>query len=177
MSADFVGKTAVPTDDGTFGGQAQVMIARHTPLTGHAGARKPTQSDFLTDLKGFDTITQGGNCTHHLVTRNKGVLGHSPLIIQHAQVAVADAAVLDIYFHLLTAEGTGIVLKRLEFSTWFVGGISLDLHEKPHWMNGMGIAESGLNPVQLEICRLTLSCPYPKSFAFGKRGFELPNSE
>jgi hypothetical protein len=53
----------------------------------------------------------GHNGADHLVTRHEGKLGDTPFIVEHAQVAVADAAVFDLDVDIVVAHGPRVVLE------------------------------------------------------------------
>jgi len=75
-----------------------------------------------------DTITNGGNFPHDLMAWDEWVLSHLPVVVQHAQVAVADTTKAYVNFNLIGFEISGIVLKRLEYSTIFLGCVCFDYH-------------------------------------------------
>jgi hypothetical protein len=71
----------------------------------------PTQTHALTDLKVYHSSADGSDCSDDFVPGYEGVLCHPPLVIQHAEVTVTNAAVLNIDFDLLGTERTGVIFE------------------------------------------------------------------
>jgi hypothetical protein len=61
----------------------------------------PAKPDCLAYLQMVNLFSNFGNLPHHFMTGNDGVLSHAPFIVEHAQVTMADTAVVDINFYLL----------------------------------------------------------------------------
>ena len=73
-------------------------------------------------------ITDGRDRTDDLVTRHVWKLSHSPFVIQHAQVAVANAAGLDGHIHLVRADSPQLEFERFEGSLGLFDGVCFDDH-------------------------------------------------
>jgi len=111
MDANLVGKSTMTVDNGSFGMSAHVMVTAHASGTGHAIARMPSQPDSLADLQVRHTRTNGRNSAHHLMAGDERKLSNTPLIVEHAQVAMADATVFDFDFYIRITDWAWIVLK------------------------------------------------------------------
>src|SRR5690349_12967032 len=64
------------------------------------------------------------------MSRHERIHRLAPVVVQHAEVAVADAAELDLDFHLLVAQGAGIVFEGLQFRA--LGGRRISLEGSAH---------------------------------------------
>jgi hypothetical protein len=58
--------------------------------------------------------------------RHQRVLADAPLVVHHAQVAVANPAVFHLDFHRLFRQGTGVVIQGFEGTTGGVRRIGMD---------------------------------------------------
>ena len=65
----------------------------------------------LTHLKLYHLSADCRNCSDDLMPGYEGILCHLPLVIQHAEVTVTYAAVLNIDFDLLGTERTGVIFE------------------------------------------------------------------
>lgn len=57
---------------------------------------------------------EGGDAPDDFVAGNEGVGGHAPVVVEHGEIAVADAAALHGDLNLFAAEGAGGVFEGLE---------------------------------------------------------------
>ena len=76
----------------------------------------PAHPHALADLKVCRSTADCSDCSDDFVPRYEGILRHPPFVIQHAEIAVTDAAVLDIDFDLVRAERARVILKLAQFS-------------------------------------------------------------
>lgn len=86
MATDKIGKTTVPSYNGSFDTSAEVMAPVHTLLAMHAGGRSPTQANQIARFETLNLRTNSQYFTNNFVPRNKGILGHTPFVVEHAQV-------------------------------------------------------------------------------------------
>ncbi len=114
LATHHVGETAVAAHQGPLNRAAEVVVAVHTVVAVHAAAGIPPQSHQVTDLDPMDELTGGGHPAHHLVSGDQRVLAHAPFVVQHAQVGVADAAVLHLDVHLVRAQLPQLKAERLQ---------------------------------------------------------------
>ncbi|MNE59827.1 hypothetical protein D3C80_1549450 [compost metagenome] len=105
MAADAIGKTAVATNNGRLYLVAQMLIPGHTGVAVHTAAAIPTNAHHLANLQPFVLRmgAQFGDFAHHLMAGHERVVGHAPFIIEHGEVGVADATVIDSNFNLIVA--------------------------------------------------------------------------
>ena len=115
----------------------EVVVAFHTGLTFVAVTGMPAQTNTVTDLQFFHMRAHRADAPRHFMARHKGITGHAPFVIQHAQIAVADAAVFHIDFHIMVTQRARIVFKRLEFTTRFEGCVGFDHGCSPDIKNGL----------------------------------------
>jgi hypothetical protein len=108
------------------------MIALETGATRAAIVRVPAKPDALADLEMRHVRTDCADSANHLVAWHEGILRYAPIIIEHAQVTMANAAVLDVNFDLARGKRTRVVFKRFKFSSWSGSGVSFD-HNKYRW--------------------------------------------
>jgi hypothetical protein len=71
----------------------------------------PAQTHALTDLKVNHGTADSSDCSDDFVPGYERVLCDTPLVIQHAEVTVTDAAVLNIDFDLVGTERTGVIFE------------------------------------------------------------------
>lgn len=101
MSAHLVRETTVPADDRPLRGRAVIVMTRQAFATGHAGLRIPAQTDRHPRADVAHVLPYCRDRADHLVTRYERVLAEAPFVIQHAEIAVADATVAHVDFDVL----------------------------------------------------------------------------
>jgi hypothetical protein len=99
--ANLIRESAVMTGNSRLSLRTQVVIARQTGRAGHTITGVPAQTDLVAGLDMADLVAHRGDRTHDLMAGNDWIPGKPPVVIDHAQVAVADPAILDINFHLV----------------------------------------------------------------------------
>jgi hypothetical protein len=57
------------------------------------------------------------NNPHHLMTGHERILANPPFIFEHAQIAIANAAIFHLNLHLFISEGARFIFKRLQFDS------------------------------------------------------------
>ena len=77
-------------------------------MAGKAAVRPPSQSNALTDFKSFCLLSQCGHRACHLMPGHEGILGHTPVVIEHREIRVAESAVANLDFHFFGSEWTRI---------------------------------------------------------------------
>ena len=75
---------------------------------------EPAESDSLSDLETFGVVAESCNRADDFMTGNEWVGGHAPVVVEHGEVRVAKAAVLDGDLDLGVAEWAGFVFKGLQ---------------------------------------------------------------
>lgn len=91
------------------------MIPAHALTTNQARPAHPSEPDLDSDAKmcyGFTHLVDGNK---HFVSWDDRIRRQSPFIVQHAQVAVADSAILDLDVDFIGHEFAGVILKILQF--------------------------------------------------------------
>jgi hypothetical protein len=108
MTAHAISEAAMAFNDCLFRGGAEVVVARETLRARHATFRIPAKPDTLAHLHTFDVIARSDDPAGNFVAGHKRVTGLAPFIIEHAQITMADAAVIDLDFDLLVTQRAGI---------------------------------------------------------------------
>jgi cobalamin biosynthesis protein CbiD len=67
-----------------------------------AAAADPTEAPQLTDHVWVHARSNLNHTTHHLMARNQGVVAQAPLVIEHGEIAVAEAAVQNLQHKLIS---------------------------------------------------------------------------
>ena len=80
----------------------------------------PPESYRIAWAKMFHAVTYGCDFSNDLMTRHQWVLSNAPLVINHAQITVADTTVVHVNDNFIHTESTKFVSKRLEASARFV---------------------------------------------------------
>jgi hypothetical protein len=94
-------------------------------MTGIAIARVPPKPNTLADLEMRHITTDGANRANYLMSRHKRILRHTPFIIDHTDIAVADATVLNIYLNLTRTERAWIIFEGFKSALRLCGGVCL----------------------------------------------------
>ncbi len=124
-------KSTVTTIDDTFAILAEVVVPGGAVLAILAERAEPTRSNPIANL---ELLHRGSNISHNaddFVATDERVLRVSPVVVLHADVAVAQAAVLHIDINLSLRDGIGeLVLKWLELrlSLLCCNGLDNDRH-------------------------------------------------
>jgi hypothetical protein len=71
-------------------------------------------------------MRHGDDGARRLVARNKGILGHPPLVIEHGQIGVANSAVGHFDFHFFRPEFAEVELEWLQRSFGFRSSVTVD---------------------------------------------------
>jgi hypothetical protein len=117
VGSDAVCKSTMTTNDGPLAGTAKIVIAAHTLRASHAALRKPTEADTVTDLEILDRGTNRFHVAYDLMTRNQRVGREAPLVAEHAQIRMANAAILHTNIDMLGRDGRKLVCERSEWRT------------------------------------------------------------
>ena len=86
----------------------------------------PAQPHLLTRPQVRHAPPDGGNGAHHFMSGHQWKGGDAPLIVEHAHITVADAAVFDFDFNILVGQGARIILEGLQFATGRRGRVGID---------------------------------------------------
>src|SRR5210317_716875 len=112
-----IGKAAVTANDYSLSGGTQIVISRHALATSHTRLGKPTEANCLPWLEMRDPFTHCANFSYDFMTRHEGVFSHFPVVVQHAQVAMTNAARADVNFNLVSRKLPRIVFKGFQMSS------------------------------------------------------------
>ena len=126
VGADEVGKAAVASHDGPLACATKVVIATHALGTGHAAFGKPAKTNAVAESEIFNHRSNGLDATNDFVTGHEWVRGKTPLIAEHAEIRVADAAVFHADVHMLGADGREFVGEGLERRCGGLSGVGVD---------------------------------------------------
>lgn len=126
VGADEVGKAAVASHDGPLACATKVVIATHALGTGHAAFGKPAKTNAVAGSEIFNHRSNGLDATNDFVTGHEWVRGKPPLIAEHAEIRVADAAVFHADVHMLGADGREFVGEGLERRCGGLSGVGVD---------------------------------------------------
>ena len=114
MGADEIGKATVAPDDGPLACGTEIVVTAHALWTGHAAFRKPAETDAVARDKIFNHRTNGLDATNDFVSGHERVGGKAPLVAEHAEIRVADAAVFNANVDMLGADGREFVGEGFE---------------------------------------------------------------
>ena len=126
VGADEIGKAAVTSHDGPLACATKVVIATHALGTGHAAFGKPAKTNAIARSEIFNHRSNDLDATDDFVTGHEWVRGKPPLIAEHAEIRVADAAVFHADVHMLGANGREFVGEGLERRCGGVSGVGVD---------------------------------------------------
>ena len=126
VRADEVGKAAVASHDGPLACATKVVIATHALGTGHAAFGEPAKTNAVAGSEIFNHRSNGLDTTNDFVTGHEWVRGKTPLIAEHAEIRVADAAVFHADVHMLGADGREFVGEGLERRCGGLSGVGVD---------------------------------------------------
>lgn len=126
FGADAVGEAPVATHDGALGIGAEVVVSAHTLMAGHAGTAGPTHADVVAGFEVGHGRAYGFDGADDFVAWHKRVLRHFPIVLHHAQVAVANPAGVDFDIDLGWSEVTEFVLKFFKLATLLGEGVCGD---------------------------------------------------
>jgi hypothetical protein len=101
LATDALGEAAGAAHDGLLHLAAKIVVAREAGGASHVAARKPAESDALTDLERFDVRADGGDGADDFVAGDKGVLGPAISVFGHRYVRMTNAAMADGDFDLV----------------------------------------------------------------------------
>src|SRR5262249_38392304 len=88
----------------------------------------------------------------NLVTGNKWIFALHPLVVDHAEIAVADAAMADFDFDLFVAQRTRIEVESGKLSVRFVSSVGVDHGANWFAQSGTGLQSAvnlGRQPSQI----------------------------
>src|SRR5262249_1386827 len=96
LSSNTIRKAAVASDNGPLSRGAKALITREAFVAGEATVSEPAESHALADLESLRPFSQCGNCAGYLMSRHERVIGHAPVVIEHREIRVAEAAMRDL---------------------------------------------------------------------------------
>jgi hypothetical protein len=85
-------------------GPAKVVLARHALPAMHATAGRPAQSDALADIQALRSRAERRNAPDNFMSEDRWKLSHAPVVVEHCEVGMAKAAILDRNFDLLDSK-------------------------------------------------------------------------
>ena len=89
----------------------------------------PPEADTLPDLQVRDISPDLANRANHFMPRHEWILRHAPIIIEHANVTMTDAAVLHMDLNLTGPQRAWIIFKRFKWGSKCFGGVCFDHNE------------------------------------------------
>src|ERR1700722_3256372 len=108
LGAHTVCKPPMTTHNRALCRWAKVMIPEQTLSAAKAAVRPPSKSHALSDGESFGSVAESGDRTGHLMPGHKGIVGHTPIVIEHGEIRVAKAAMGDLDLDFFGSEWTGI---------------------------------------------------------------------
>ena len=121
-----VGEAAVAADHGRLRGRTEVVVAGHALVAVHAGAGEPAEPHRLPGVQVADVLAHRRDRADDLVAGDERVGRHLPVVVEHAEVAVADAAIAHVDVDLVVAERAQRVLERRQRAAGGGRGVGLD---------------------------------------------------
>ena len=126
MGADKIGEATVAPDDGPLACGTEVVVTAHALRTGHAAFGKPAKAHSVTGCEVFDHRTNGLDTPHDFVSGHERVGGKAPLVAEHAEIRVTDAAVFDTDVDMLGADGREFVGEGFKGRCRGLSGVSVN---------------------------------------------------
>jgi len=126
MGADEIGEATVAPDDGPLACGTEVVVTAHALRTGHAAFGKPAETDAVARDKIFNHRTNGLDTANDFVSRDERVGGKAPLVAEHAEIRVTDAAVFDTDVDMLGADGREFVGEGFKGRCRGLSGVGVD---------------------------------------------------
>jgi hypothetical protein len=77
------------------------MVPRHALLAMHATPRKPSQANALADCQSLGVGAHRRDAADNFVTENRGILRHTPIVVENGEVRMTQTAVFDSDFNVL----------------------------------------------------------------------------
>ena len=114
VDAHRLGPAAGAMDDRALVLGAEVFVAAHAPFAMPAGVGLPADADAPADLDSVHVAPHGRDRADDFVAGNQRVGAETPVVVDHGDVAVTDAAVRHAHVHLLRPQRPGLVLERLQ---------------------------------------------------------------
>jgi hypothetical protein len=114
MGADEIGEATVAPDDSPLACGTEVVVTAHALRTSHAAFGKPAEPDAVAGDKIFNHRTNGLDAANDFVSGDERVGGKAPLVAEHAEIRVTDAAVFDADVDMLGADGREFVGEGFE---------------------------------------------------------------
>jgi hypothetical protein len=114
MGADEIGKATVAADNGPLTCGAEVVVTAHALRTGHAAFGKPAETNAVARDKIFNHRTNGLDTANDFVPGDERIGGKAPLVAEHAEIRVTDAAVFNADVDMLGADGREFVGEGFE---------------------------------------------------------------
>jgi hypothetical protein len=102
------------------------VIAGEALRTGEATVGEPAEADLLPDLEALGLGAERNDGAAGLVSADERIARHAPLVVEHRNVGMADAAVVDLDLDVLGMQGAGIELVGLERSFGAGGGVGVE---------------------------------------------------
>ena len=117
------------TDDRPLRFGAEMVRARHALRTVHATRRGPAEPDSLTDFQALRRRAEGTDSSDDFMSQDRGIIRHAPVVVEHRNVGMAQAAVFDGNLHVLGAESSELDRLQRHFLLRAVSDPSLRAHE------------------------------------------------
>ena len=114
MGADEIGEATVAPDDSPLACGTEVVVTAHALRTGHAAFGKPAETNAVAGDKIFNHRTNGLDTTNDFVSGDERVGGKAPLVAEHAEIRMADAAVFNTDVDMLGPDRRELVGEGLE---------------------------------------------------------------
>jgi hypothetical protein len=132
MTADAVGKPAMPADNCLFRICAKILVSGKARTTSEATLGIPTQTDRPPDRVSRFTLQTshcGPRCydtPNHFMARYEGILGQAPFVIEHRKIGVTNSAMNHFNLHLFGLQFAHLKFERTKLSARFCSGESLN---------------------------------------------------
>ncbi len=120
-----VGISTIAVDAGALAIGTQIFFSLQAPLAVPAGVGLPANAHPVAGIQAQHGAPGYGDLADDLMARDQGIVAYAPVIVDHVDVAAADAAMGDGNFHLVRLNVPGIVLVGQQFGASSMGGESL----------------------------------------------------
>src|SRR5262245_14726087 len=91
LGSNTIGETSMASDNSSLSSGAKMLLAGKAFVACQTAMSVPAEPDTLPNLKSFRPFTKCDNCSCHLMSRHKRVLGHAPFVVEHREIRVTKA--------------------------------------------------------------------------------------
>ncbi len=126
LHADAIGEGAVAADDGPADVGAEVVVTGETFGAREATVGGPADADFLADLEALGLGAERDDGAGGFMAGDERIPGPTPFVVEHGEIGMAQAAIVDLDLDFLGREIAGVELEGLERGFGAVGCVGVE---------------------------------------------------